>query len=92
MTNSKITVGGVQINNGFSGQFYLPYSIGLLYAYTLHNTKKKDKFKFNDIIYKRLNLDECLNNLKDCDVVLFSTYVWNERISLEIAKNLKKKR
>ena len=91
MTNSKITVGGVQINNGFSGQFYLPYSIGLLYAYTLHNTKKKDKFKFNDIIYKRLNLDECLNNLKDCDVVLFSTYVWNERISLEIAKNLKKK-
>ncbi len=91
MTNSKITVGGVQINNGFSGQFYLPYSIGLLYAYTLHNTKKKDKFKFNDIIYKRLNLDECLNNLKDCDVVLFSTYVWNEKISLEIAKNLKKK-
>ena len=91
MTNSKITVGGVQINNGFSGQFYLPYSIGLLYAYTLHNTKKKDKFKFTDIIYKRLNLDECLNNLKDCDVVLFSTYVWNERISLEIAKNLKKK-
>ena len=52
MNSKKLKVGGAQINNGFSGQYYLPYSIGLLFAYTLHNSKNKNKFEFTDIIYK----------------------------------------
>ena len=54
----KIKIGGVQINNGFSGQYYLPYSIGLLFTYALHNSKDKNKFDFSSIIYKRLSLEE----------------------------------
>ena len=34
-------------------------------------------------------LDECFEQLKDRDIILFSTYVWNEKISLAIAKKLK---
>ena len=41
--NEKIIVGSAQINNGFSGQYYLPYSIGILQAYVMHNSKKPDK-------------------------------------------------
>jgi len=89
MKQSKIKVGATQINNGFSGQFYLPYSIGLLYSFILHNSKNPEKFDFNSIVYKRLLLDQCFNHLKDRDVVLFSVYVWNEKISLAIAKKLK---
>jgi radical SAM superfamily enzyme YgiQ (UPF0313 family) len=85
----QLKVGSVQINNGFSGQFYLPYSIGTLYAYFLHFSKNPQKYKFKSPIYKRLLLDECVNDLKDCDIILFSTYVWNINISLEIAKKLK---
>ena len=44
--SKKITVGGLQINNGFSGQFYLPYSIGILYAYLLHNSQNPERYKF----------------------------------------------
>ena len=91
MNSKKLKVGGAQINNGFSGQYYLPYSIGLLFAYTLHNSKNKNKFEFTDIIYKRHSLKENITRLEECSVVLFSTYVWNEQISLAIARELKKK-
>lgn len=87
---NKIKVGATQINNGFSGQYYLPYSIGLLYAFVKKNSSDPERFDFNSIIYKRKLLDDCFEHLKDRNVVLFSTYVWNENISLEIAKKLKK--
>ena len=89
MIQNKIKIGAAQINNGFSGQFYLPYSIGILYAFLLHNSKNLERFDFNSIIYKRKLLNECFDHLKDRDVVLFSSYVWNENISLAIAKKIK---
>jgi radical SAM superfamily enzyme YgiQ (UPF0313 family) len=89
MKLDKIKIGAAQINNGFSGQYYLPYSIGLLYSFILHNSKNPSRFDFNSIIYKRKLLDECVNHLSDRNVVLFSSYVWNEQISLAVAKKLK---
>ncbi|MBL6857783.1 MAG: radical SAM protein [Pelagibacteraceae bacterium] len=86
---SQFSVGCVQINNGFAGQYYLPYSIGTLQAYFLKHSKNSNKYKFENTIYKRLLLDECVDNLKDCDIVLLSTYVWNINISLAVAKKLK---
>ncbi len=87
--DKKIKIGATQINNGFSGQYYLPYSIGLLYAFVKKNSVRAEKYEFNSIIYKRKLLNECYEHLKDRDIILFSTYVWNEQISLSIAKKLK---
>ena len=84
--NKKIIVGSAQINNGFSGQYYLPYSIGILQAYVMHNSKKPDKYEFTSTIYKRLLLDESFHKLKNSNIVFFSTYVWNLNISLAIEK------
>ena len=86
----KYKVGSVQINNGFSGQYYLPFSIGLLIGYFKAHSKEGDRFSFTLPIYRRLPLKKCIKALKDCDIVLFSTYVWNEKISLAIASHLKK--
>lgn len=88
-TRKKIKIGATQINNGFSGQYYLPYSIGLLYAFIKRNSNRSEIYDFNSIIYKRKLLDESFEHLKDRDIVLFSVYVWNEQISLSIAKKLK---
>ncbi len=85
----KVIVGSAQINNGFSGQYYLPYSIGILQAYVMHNSKEPDRYEFTSTIYKRLLLDESFNKLKNSNIVFFSTYVWNLNISLAIAKKLK---
>ena len=58
--NKKIIVGSAQINNGFSGQYYLPYSIGILQAYVLHNSKRPELYQFSSTIYKRLLLMKVL--------------------------------
>ena len=87
---NKIKVGSVQINNGFSNHYYLPYSIGLLQAYILHNSKEPNRYDFQTTIYKRWLLNECVAKLRNQDVIFFSTYVWNENISLAIAREIKK--
>lgn len=82
-------VGLVQINNSFSGQNYFPYSVGIIQAYAKRHCKNIGDFKFADIIYKRLPVKTAVEKLKDCDIVGFSLYVWNEKISLKIAKELR---
>ena len=61
----KIIVGSTEIHNGFAGQHYLPYSIGILQAHVLHNSKKKERYDFRSTIYKRELLNDCVKKLKD---------------------------
>ena len=82
-------IGLVQVNNSFSGQNYLPYSIACLQSYVTEHAERPDKFRFLDPIYKRMPIFEAVDRLKNASVVGFSTYVWNEQISLEIARRLK---
>ncbi len=84
-------IGFVQINNSFSGQSYLPYSVGLIQAHLDANSKFNKDFDFALPIYWRIKVDDAVERLMDRDVVFFSLYVWNVRISLEIAEKLKRK-
>ena len=84
-----IKVGLVQVNNSFSGQNYLPLSVGMLQAHAQKNLTQPDDFEFLLPIYSRMAVEEAVERLQGAQVVLFSTYVWNARISLEIAKTLK---
>jgi len=81
-------ISALQINNSFSGHYYLPYSIGLLNAYYMAHSKLKN-FRMIDMFYKRGDINDIVQRLLFNDVVLFSTYVWNINVSLEIAKRLK---
>lgn len=85
----KVKVGLVQINNSFANQTYFPYSIGLLQAYAQKHLRNIDDFEFLLPIYKRVPVQESLDNLLESDIAFFSTYVWNFNISLEIAKKIK---
>ncbi|MBS13533.1 MAG: hypothetical protein CME19_18280 [Gemmatimonadetes bacterium] len=85
----RVKVGLVQINNSFSGQSYLPYSVGILQAYALKYLSNPSDFEFLLPIYDRVPPEVAVEQLKIADIVFFSTYVWNIRISLEIAKQLK---
>ena len=87
--NKRIKIGLAQINNSFSGQNYLPLSVGMLQAYAEHQLKEPDRYEFLVPIYRRLPVDEAVQKLDGVDIALFSTYVWNYRITLEIARKLK---
>jgi len=86
---SPLIVGLAQVNNSFSGQHYLPYSIGLLQAYAQQNSELKQKVLFLPLLYKRQPIGEMVDALKPAHVVGFSTYVWNHQMSLEAARRLK---
>ena len=87
----KIKVGSTQINNGFSGNYYLPYSIGLLQAYVIYNSKDPDRYEFQTSIYKRWLLDECVAKTIHSRYCFYLVLMfWNINISLKIAQELKK--
>ena len=90
LQSPKITVGLSQINNSFSGANYLPYSVGLLQAYVEKHLPCKKRFKFLQPVFKRTSVEDIVNQLLSAEVVGFSLYVWNEQISLEIIRQLKK--
>jgi radical SAM superfamily enzyme YgiQ (UPF0313 family) len=88
---SRVTkVGLVQIGDSFGNQHYLPYSIGVLQSYAQKKMQDSHRFHFLIPIYKRIKIKQAVSFLIDADIVFFSTYLWNFRISLEIANQLKR--
>lgn len=84
-----INVGQVQINNSFANASYFPYSLGKLQAYAQKFGKETDKFHFMLPIFRRLTVEEALNNLRGAELAAFSLYAWNFELSMVIAKALK---
>jgi radical SAM superfamily enzyme YgiQ (UPF0313 family) len=87
--DAPVRVGLVQINNSFSGQNYLPYSVACLQSYAQTHAPRPDRYQFQRMIYKRMPIREAVAQLADADIVGFSSYVWNEQISLACARRLK---
>ena len=86
---NKLKIGTIQVNNSFSGQNYLPLSLGFLVSYAQMHCKNFNDFEFLNPIYKRIRIKDAVEQYKDCDIVAFSVYVWNNNISMRIAKALK---
>jgi len=85
----EIKVGLVQVGENFNGQYYLPYSIGLLHAYARKSLKNYDDYVFLRPLYKRLPFNEIISQFEGADIVFFSVYMWNFNFSLETAKRIK---
>ena len=91
-SKGPLTVGLVQINNSFSGQNYLPYSVACLRAFMEAHAPDPGRYAFLPLLYKRMPVRDIVAQMRAADVVGFSTYVWNANISLEAARRLKSER
>jgi len=69
--------------------YYLPYSVGTLWAYANEYEEVKRNYKFNGFIWKRDNIDNICVNASKNHVIAFSTYVWNKNYNFELAKKIK---
>jgi radical SAM superfamily enzyme YgiQ (UPF0313 family) len=88
--NTKILkVGLVQLNSAFAEQHYLPLSAGMLESYAKKYISSQVKLEFTVPVTNFGDPEEIALSLEKCDVVGFSIYVWNEQISLAIAKAYK---
>jgi radical SAM superfamily enzyme YgiQ (UPF0313 family) len=87
--NKKIKAGLIQIGDSFGNQYYLPYSVGLLQCYAEKYLEEPDNYEFMPPVYKRMPIHSAVEHLQGADILFFSAYLWNFRISLEIAKNFK---
>jgi len=87
---TKIKLGMVQINNSFSKQSYFPYSVGILQACLKEYLAEPERLEFLQPIYSRIPVESAVKNLLSADIVCFSVYIWNIKISLKIAEEVKK--
>lgn len=71
---------------------YAPYSVGLLQAYVQKYAQDPSRYEFLLPVYRRIPIAKAVEQLEPADVVGFSAYVWNIRLSLEMARSLKEKR
>ena len=64
---------------------YLPYSVGVLWAYVNQFDSIKANYQLEDLIWRRDNIEDTVAKLSRCDIVGFSTYVWNKNYNYTLA-------
>jgi radical SAM superfamily enzyme YgiQ (UPF0313 family) len=70
---------------------FIPYSVGLLQAYCQQHAPDPSRYKFLQPIFSRISVEEAVEHLATADVVGFSAYIWNARLSLRMARALKER-
>lgn len=70
-------------------EFYLPYTVGIIWSYAAQFDDIKNNFKLKEIIFKRENIDRIVERLDNPTVMAFSCYVWNWEYNKELAKRVK---
>ena len=69
--------------------YYLPYSAGVLWAYASRMSLITERWHLDQLVWRRDPIDTVYKQLADCDVIGFSTYVWNKSYNYELARQIK---
>jgi tRNA A37 methylthiotransferase MiaB len=69
--------------------FYLPYSAGVLWSYAASIPAVAASWELNQLAWRRDTIDDVYKQLADCDVIGFSSYIWNKNYNYELARQIK---
>ena len=89
--SAKISVQLVQLNYKYGDQVYLPYSVGVLQTFVKQKKEIRENYNFKEFIFLRENVSNIVNKIGQVDILGISCYMWNWRISLKLAEEVRRK-
>jgi putative methyltransferase len=89
MTGRKVATYLFQFNFQSGNTFYLPYSVGVLWAYASQAEAVRQHFEKPRFVFMKDEPSAIVSRVVDPDIAAFSTYVWNWEISIRTAQLLK---
>ena len=84
LINPNFQTGPAHLNS-----YYLPYTAGTLWAYSIADPVIAENFEINNWIFKRDSIDQAVIDCKGSDIALLSIYIWNQKYTYALAKKLK---
>lgn len=72
-------------------QYWLPYSVGCIWAYANQFEWVRENFVLKDLFFAREDIDSLIEKLENPTICGFSCYVWNEQYCLTVAERIKRK-
>jgi hypothetical protein len=69
--------------------YWLPYSVGVLWSYASQFDIVNENFLLEKIIYKRETILDLAKSIKPNSVIAFSNYIWNFEYNKLLAKTIK---
>lgn len=70
--------------------YYLPYSAGVVWSYSLQDPEIREKFEVTEWLWRREAIEETAQRLAKNNIVAFSVYVWNHYYNYKLAEEIKK--
>jgi radical SAM superfamily enzyme YgiQ (UPF0313 family) len=90
---TKCTIAWVQPNFQQGPQefnaYYLPYSAGVVWSYSLQDPDIKQQFAVTEFVWRREPVEETAQRLARNNIVAFSVYVWNHRYCYALGRRIK---
>ena len=75
---------------GEEQNYWLPYSIGCLWSYSIQFDDIKTNYALAGLIFKRDPHENIIKDMIDPQIVGFSCYQWNKNFNLKLAESIKK--
>jgi hypothetical protein len=69
--------------------YYLPYSVAVLWSYAQRMSAIAERWHLDQLIWRRQPVEDIYRGLADCDVIGFSSYIWNKNYNYELAQRIK---
>lgn len=69
--------------------YYLPYSAGVVWSYSLYDPAIRDNFEVTEWLWRREAVEETAQRLAKNNIVAFSVYVWNHNYNYTLAQRIK---
>lgn len=73
------------VGQGDDDVYWLPYSVGCIWAYAVQHQHIADNFRLADIVFRREHPVEILERMHDPSICGFSCYTWNINYNLHLA-------